>query len=108
MLNAKYFKDYSAYIRRFLEYKNTPQNPSSITPSREDAFYTTLTNKYVNFTNYGFRDDGFPLYPFLNIVPTQPDQRDFWYYWLDARVFPNEITNPSNDVLETARSFVKK
>lgn len=101
MLNAQYFKNYSAYIRRFLDFKKVP-----ITPSREDAFYAALANRYVRFANYGFNEDGFPLYPFLNIEPTKPDHRYYWYYWLDARDFPNEITNPSSDVLETARPFV--
>jgi len=108
MLNAQYFRNYSAYIRRYLDFKNTPQQPSSITPSKEDAFYNTLANNYNRFANYGFTEDGFPLYPFLNIEPTKPDHRYYWYYWLDARDFPNEITNPSNDVLETARKFLKQ
>jgi hypothetical protein len=107
MLNQQYFKSYSAYIRRFLEFKNTPQEPSSITPEKQDAFYSVLANKYARAADYGFNEENFPKYPYLNIEPTKPDYRYFWYYWLDARDFPNLITNPSNDVLQTARTFLR-
>lgn len=108
MLNAAYFKSYSAYIRRYLDIKNTVNIPTAISPARAPAFYDVLASNYSKKADYGFSDDGFPTYPFLNIMPTQPDQRYFWYYWLDARAFPNEITNPSNEVLESAKSFLKK
>jgi hypothetical protein len=107
MLNQQYFKGYSACIRRYLEYANTPEQPSSLSPERQDEYFALLAQKFSGDEEYDFDEENFPKYPYMNIEPTKPDYRYFWYYWLDSRIFPTEFTCGSQIVLETAREFLQ-
>jgi hypothetical protein len=101
ILNTDYFKGYSPYIRRYLDLKHTEDNPSRIEPDMAGRLYVELANYYRSYNDiYSRREDGLSNYPHYSTNPGNPDNRYYWQYWLDSRIFPSEIVSGSRVIFE--------
>jgi hypothetical protein len=97
-LTYEYFRSYRFYILRFLRANN-------ITLTNPDQFLKDLSSEYIRYgSNYGITAQGLPVYPNYNPDETHPKNKNNWYYFVDAEVFPSRIFNSSGQLLSKARN----